>query len=429
MKKTIVIILAIIFITQLSFSMAQSSDEGIIRPVWNTQTGLPYIVTKKAIYVFDNLFVLENRIALDELIPDTFDGQARLDGLGWNVTGSSIVITLAAEGNDENYVYGNYNFIKVFDTQTWKVVFEKTTYDTFLAPVFKANSENLLTIFDYEHNFSYIRNYDIKDKLPVEDVYVTRGLLNFGWNPKDDNNVFVGLKTLLLIDLSKTDNVHSINDYNGDEGVAYNPNGDKIAFVNFDYQVKIFDVELLSEVATIDIGEDLFSFQWIGEDILLRMEDRSIHIWNHVTQHITPLEIPMGWYTAKYDGTMYASNDENTVVFYAGLEGENIVGQYVFAESSQVSSVSFAHNDLQQLVGLSPIVFQDSGTLQANLNGHTTTSVHFSLNGISTIDNQAPYTIPLPPVGSYTLTATPYSLPDAEGDAGIPLTIEFEVVD
>jgi hypothetical protein len=56
-------------------------------------------------------------------------------------------------------------------------------------------------------------------------------------------------------------------------------------------------------------------------------------------------------------------------------------------------------------------------------------SVLFDLNGVTTIDNEAPYTLPLPGTGTYTLTATPHAEADGQGKAGTPLTISFEVID
>ena len=55
-------------------------------------------------------------------------------------------------------------------------------------------------------------------------------------------------------------------------------------------------------------------------------------------------------------------------------------------------------------------------------------SVVFDLNGMVVVDNDRPFSIPLPPPGSYTLTATPYSEPDGQGTLGFPLTVNFTVV-
>jgi len=54
-------------------------------------------------------------------------------------------------------------------------------------------------------------------------------------------------------------------------------------------------------------------------------------------------------------------------------------------------------------------------------------SVLFDLNGVTTIDNEAPYTLPLPGTGTYTLTATPHAEANGQGKAGTPLMISFEV--
>lgn len=55
-------------------------------------------------------------------------------------------------------------------------------------------------------------------------------------------------------------------------------------------------------------------------------------------------------------------------------------------------------------------------------------SVVFNLSGMVVVDNDRPFSIPLPPPGSYTLTATPYNEPDGQGTEGFPLTVNFTVV-
>ncbi len=56
-------------------------------------------------------------------------------------------------------------------------------------------------------------------------------------------------------------------------------------------------------------------------------------------------------------------------------------------------------------------------------------SAIFDLNGQQTLGNTAPFTIPVPPAGSYTLTVTPYPELDGQGNAGIPQSLAFTVVD
>ncbi|GAB3042575.1 lamin tail domain-containing protein [Spirosoma pulveris] len=80
--------------------------------------------------------------------------------------------------------------------------------------------------------------------------------------------------------------------------------------------------------------------------------------------------------------------------------------------------------------------------IRANTNPATVGSVKFSLSGSqnqNVTETVAPYALFgdvagnfnawVPPVGSYTLTATPYTGPAATGTAGTPLTMSFSVVD
>ncbi|QPC82049.1 WD40 repeat domain-containing protein [Phototrophicus methaneseepsis] len=55
-------------------------------------------------------------------------------------------------------------------------------------------------------------------------------------------------------------------------------------------------------------------------------------------------------------------------------------------------------------------------------------SMSITLNGETFIANEMPYSIPLPGVGSYTISATPYLEDNAQGEAGTPLTITFEII-
>jgi hypothetical protein len=69
-------------------------------------------------------------------------------------------------------------------------------------------------------------------------------------------------------------------------------------------------------------------------------------------------------------------------------------------------------------------------SIRANTNPATVGSVKFTLNGVQQIDNTAPYEFTnwRPTVGSYILTATPYSGTGGTGTAGTPLTRTFTVI-
>ncbi|MBN8226826.1 phosphoesterase [Corallococcus macrosporus] len=55
-------------------------------------------------------------------------------------------------------------------------------------------------------------------------------------------------------------------------------------------------------------------------------------------------------------------------------------------------------------------------------------SVRFQLDGVDTVDNQAPYILPATAtVGTHVLTATPYSEANGQGLGGVPLSVRFTV--
>jgi WD40 repeat protein len=121
------------------------------------------------------------------------------------------------------------------------------------------------------------------------------------------------------------------------------------------------------------------------------------------------------------------------------VEDASLLTSFIPPASSLTAFTLIDANTNQPIAGLDPIPADVSinldtlGTgsfaIRANTDPATVGSVVFELNGTPSTDNSAPYTVPLPGVGSYTLSATPYSGADGTGDAGTPLTLNFTVVD
>lgn len=120
------------------------------------------------------------------------------------------------------------------------------------------------------------------------------------------------------------------------------------------------------------------------------------------------------------------------------------------ATAASITSYTLVNaDDNTDIFDLTPGIVLDLATLptrnlniRANIDQLVVGSVAFELTGPqsrSSIENVVPYALfsdfqgnynPWrPPLGSYTLTATPYDGPNASGPSGAPLTTSFTVVD
>lgn len=113
-----------------------------------------------------------------------------------------------------------------------------------------------------------------------------------------------------------------------------------------------------------------------------------------------------------------------------------------------LSIASFMLIDADADVAIGPLEDGDVITLSDHVNDHFSVevlvsgpveSVRIQLNAANRVENIVPYSMTgdnrgdfnrwRPPVGTHTLTATPYSRDKAEGDAGSSLSVEFSVVE
>lgn len=132
----------------------------------------------------------------------------------------------------------------------------------------------------------------------------------------------------------------------------------------------------------------------------------------------------------KPDGTVVVGLRENAPLFMTreGVELPQIptIIEFGIADLETDEVITNLFEGMQ----VDPVALNALGELEvdAYVNVDNVGSVVFNLNGEIIVDNDYYYAIPLPPPGSYTLTATPYSEPDGQGTLGIPLTVNFTVV-
>ena len=120
------------------------------------------------------------------------------------------------------------------------------------------------------------------------------------------------------------------------------------------------------------------------------------------------------------------------------------------ASAPELASLTLHNADTEEVIG--PLSDGDTLNLStlptknlsivARTSPQTVGSVAFTLDGTSLVDNTVPYAVTssnggsgssadnaawTPTIGSHTLTVTPFSEPDASGEAGTPLTLAFSV--
>lgn len=130
------------------------------------------------------------------------------------------------------------------------------------------------------------------------------------------------------------------------------------------------------------------------------------------------------------DGSRLASMVGKSPIFYT-RDGQTLpqfpsLDGYVLMNTATTEAVLFLYDGDQ--INLNTLTNPEDLDIQAVPNLAPIQSVRLELNGEITIFNQPPYILPLPPVGTYTLTGTPYTEPDAQGTQGTPLTITFTVI-
>ena len=132
----------------------------------------------------------------------------------------------------------------------------------------------------------------------------------------------------------------------------------------------------------------------------------------------------------KPDGTVIATIRRNTPLFITreGVELPRVPTIIDFGIVDLGTDQVIAN--LSEGMRVDPVALNALGELEvdAYVNVDNVGSVVFNLNGEFIVDNDLFYGIPLPPPGSYTLTATPYQEPDGQGTPGTPLTVNFTVV-
>ncbi len=260
--------------------------------------------------------------------------------------------------------------------------------------------------------------------------------------------------------------------------VKWSPDGSKIAadfITNTTSDIIVWDVTSLDEISRLPHPTAILDFDWNFDGTFLAsidgLEERRLRIWNasssellntldvvlpsdlawNPTENVIAVESRNTIYildattgsilnqTTRFVdliswnpfGTALATISGTTPLIYT-RDGQELpqfplmVGYNITDIQTNVPIRRVNNNDVINLAELEDV---ENLVIQAFPNRAPIQSVSLELNGVVTIFNEAPYILPLPSAGTYTLTGIPYSEPDAQGIEGTPLTLNFTIVD
>ncbi len=230
---------------------------------------------------------------------------------------------------------------------------------------------------------------------------------------------------------------------------AFSPDGSHVAIVaaDTDWRIDIINVATFQVERSISLPSEpllVDSLTWLTtNELAVNLVADTSTVIIDPTVDVSPvlLEIPDAVDAWSPDGRRYTQfhrslDDSHLVYSQIDRETGGTVAQIAIGETLATNRFEiFDHTTNSTITALTSGDVLDIDTMPANavihakMSPETVGSVIFDLNGTQTIDNIAPYTIPVPPVGTYTLTATPYTEIDGQGEAGAPLTVNFTVVE
>jgi len=178
---------------------------------------------------------------------------------------------------------------------------------------------------------------------------------------------------------------------------------------------------LLSLTVGVEGGESTLIYDVTTETVVDTVVTNAFNVWNEqgtqfVTRRISVQgnEAQIAVFDGSTEGLVAQYSDQPTVRSLAVTDAAGIVTNGLLSSTGIVNDVA-----------VNPSVTQ---VIEAFTSPILVGSVAFDVNGVRTIDNTAPYTLSLPPVGTYTVSAVPYSAADAQGEAGLSFTAIVQIV-
>jgi len=373
-------------------------------------------------------------LSIDTLLPEV-RGYG-LNDIAWNHDGTALAAAVIASGPDPLV----RSYIAVWNTDDWTLRFAVPYIASELS--WSPSGDHLgagAFILDGMTG-AFVSQLDTFDPSAVRFVV---------WNPTNERQYLITYDTFSqFYDPFTIERLVQFS-HIGAIKPDFSPDGRYLAVVSRDavstFIVQLIDTATYQPVASIQPEEMLlepYALNWLtNEQLALIMLNTPLTILNPFTNEIVDT-VSHQSITWNPEGTQFfgAINLPAGVRGGAGIavydrETEGIIAQY--SPVSTVQSLSIENiegNASIVLLAGEGVVNSVSGentataTIQAFPFPNVLGSVAFDVNGVRTIDNTAPYTLPLPPVGTYTLSAVPYSEADAQGEAGLAFTVTVQVV-
>lgn len=192
-------------------------------------------------------------------------------------------------------------------------------------------------------------------------------------------------------------------------------------YVSEDDGIDWLSDNLLSLTVGVDGGESTLVYDITTGMVIDTVMTNAFIVWNEQgTQFVTRRiavqgnEVQMAVFDGMTEGLVAQYSDQPTVRSLAITDSSGIVQSALLAGDGVINDISPADST--------------NALIQAFTYSESVGSVAFDVNGVRTIDNTVPYTISLPPVGTYTISAVPYSAANAQGETGLPFKAIIEVI-
>jgi roadblock/LC7 domain-containing protein len=423
-KKYWILLLCFMLITGTNqITQSQSLDNRIYFGGWSPDGRLIAffsIDSPEDIYIFSANLTPIITLNLREAIPNM--AYAGFSDIKWSPDSNSLAVASFVTTDNEN----DRTRIVIWDVDTWQVKLIVSNY----VPTLNWSPSGEYIATDAE-----VFNTTTGEIITQYDAFFIRSLV---WHPTDQNQLFIGYDSTINILNPFTNEVIKRLSYLGLVPPAFSPDGRYLVAVKERTAVVVIDLttdEVVNTIPLQTIRGDEPSMRWFRDE---RVAFDSGEVFQPFTGDFIQT-IPFSLRTINPDFTLafsyLAPAEPQGIPRIALLDIETGAIVRQFATQDTLNSLSVrdsAGNIVKNLLfgeDMMNTIPSNLTDIQAITYPELVGSVVFDLNGVQTIDNQAPYTISLPPIGTYTLNATPYSQADGLGNAGLGFTVTFEVVD
>lgn len=219
--------------------------------------------------------------------------------------------------------------------------------------------------------------------------------------------------------------------FDGSQIVTSSRTGDDNGAENSVNPLIIWDVNTGQAIRTFNDLQYQYP-QWSPtEDIISVIYDNRVSLIDAYTGQII-LQSSSGsvfkdW---KPDGSALTITNGGTPAFYT-RSGEEIPPYPIVLGATLIDDENdwFQYINDDEIINLEEVPSHLEIFIRLARNTSVVQSVLVELNDERFVLNQTPFLFPLPPIGTYTITSTPYTEPNAQGIAGTPLTVTFTITD